>query len=101
MSLVPAMPSRTIPVLSFAVGVMLLAYMALVVTTIVFATWQTDAMSSISDAQASIGTLEAQYYASIGTLDSTDPATLGFVQPSQVEYVAASNLPDNLTFAGN
>ncbi|HEV7121478.1 MAG TPA: hypothetical protein VGN56_01470 [Candidatus Paceibacterota bacterium] len=95
------MPSRTIPVLSVAVGAMLLAYMALVVTTIVFATWQTQAASSISDAQATIGTLESQYYASIGSLDSTNPYSLGFVQPKQVEYVAAANLPEGLTFAGN
>lgn len=97
----PSIPSRTIPVLSFTVGILLLAYMALVVVTVVFATWQTDATSSISDAQAAIGTLESQYYASIGSLDSTDPATLGYVQPKDVEYVAASNLPDGLTFAGN
>lgn len=97
----PTMPSRTIPVLSLSVGVLLFAYMALVVTTIVFATWQTQAASSISDAQAAIGTLETQYYASIGALDSTNPYSLGFVQPTQVEYVAAANLPDGLTFARN
>lgn len=95
------MPTRTIPVLTISVGVLFFAYMALVVTTIVFATWQTQAASSISDAQAAIGTLEAQYYASIGSLDSTNPYSLGFVQPKQVEYVAASNLPDGLTFARN
>lgn len=97
----PSMPSRTIPVLSVSVGILFIAYVALVIVTILFATWQTQAASSISDAQATIGTLEAQYYASIGALDSTNPYSLGFVQPTQVEYVAAMNLPDNLTFAGN
>ncbi len=95
------MPARTIPILSFGVGALLLAYVVLVVTTIVFATWQTQAASSISDAQAAIGTLETRYYAAIGSLDSTNPYSLGFVQPTHVEYVAASNLPDGLTFARN
>jgi hypothetical protein len=95
------MPSRTIPALSIATGSLFLVYLVLVVTTILFATWQTQAASSISDAQAAIGTLEAKYYASVGSLDSTNPYSLGFVQPTQVEYVAASNLPHNLTFAGN
>jgi hypothetical protein len=94
------MPTRIIPVLSFSAGGLVLVYLGLIVTTVLFATWQTQAASSIRDAQATIGMLETQYYASIGTLDSTDPATLGFVHPSQVEYVAAANLPGNLTFAG-
>jgi cytochrome oxidase assembly protein ShyY1 len=83
------MPTRIIPVLSFSAGGLVLVYLGLIVTTVLFATWQTQAASSIRDAQATIG-----------TLDSTDPATLGFVHPSQVEYVAAANLPGNLTFAG-
>lgn len=95
------MPSRTIPVLSISVGTLFLVYLALVVTTILFATWQTQAASSISDAEAAIGALETRYYASVGSLDSTNPASLGFVHPAHVEYVAASNLPDGLTFARN
>lgn len=95
------MPTRTVPFLSVSVGLLVLVYMALVVITILFATWQTQAVSSISDAQAAIGTLEAKYYASVGALDSTNPYSLGFVQPAHVEYVAASDLPEGLTFAGN
>ena len=95
------MPSRTIPVLATSTAVLFLAYLVLVITTILFATWQTQASSAISDSQAAIGALETQYYASVGSLDSTNPYSLGFVQPTQVEYVAAANLPNNLTFAGN
>ena len=95
------MPTRTIPLLSAAAGTLLLTYMALVVVTILFATWQTQAASSISDAQAAIGSLETQYYASVGALDSTDPTTLGFVQPAQIVYVAAANMPEGMAFNGN
>jgi len=93
------MPTRIIPVLSVSVGALFVVYLGLVVTTVLFATWQTQALSSIRDGQAAIGMLETQYYASIGTLDSTNPYSLGFVRPAHVEYVAASDLPDGLTFA--
>jgi hypothetical protein len=94
------MPTRTIPVLSVSASILLVAYLALVVTTVVFASWQTQAASSIRDAEASIGMLESQYYASVAQLDSTDPATLGFVHPTNVQYVASAGVPHGLTFAG-
>jgi hypothetical protein len=93
------MPTRIIPVLSISAGAHVMLYLGLVVTTILFATWQTQALSSIRDSQAAIGLLEAKYYASIGTLDSTNPYSLGFVHPAHVQYVAAANLPEGLTFA--
>ncbi|KND49698.1 MAG: hypothetical protein AB203_01270 [Parcubacteria bacterium C7867-008] len=94
------MPTRFIPVLTVSAGALVMVYLGLIVTTILFATWQTQALSSIRDAQAAIGTLETKYYASISTLDSTNPYSLGFVRPAHVQYVAAANLPDGLTFAG-
>jgi len=95
------MPSRTIPFLSVSVALLFMVYLGLVVTTVLFATWQTQAASSISDAEAAIGSLEERYYAQVGSLDSTNPYSLGFVQPAHVEYVAAANLPTGLSFAGN
>ncbi|KND50990.1 MAG: hypothetical protein AB202_01105 [Parcubacteria bacterium C7867-007] len=94
------MPTRLIPVLSISAGVLVMVYLGLIVATILFATWQTQALSSIRDAQAAIGTLESKYYVAIGTLDSTNPYSLGFVRPTNVQYVAGANLPDGLTFAG-
>lgn len=88
------MPDRLIPILSFACAVMTAAYIGLVVTTILFATLQTQLASGIRDTQATIASLETSYYSSIAKLDSTNPYSAGYVRPHTVLYVAAGQMPD-------
>jgi hypothetical protein len=95
------MPDRLIPVLSVACAALTTLYVALVVTTIFFASWQSQAMSNVRITESSIGNLEAKYYDTINQVSQMDPATLGFVTPTDIEYVASAR--DNaasLTFAG-
>jgi hypothetical protein len=96
------MPDRLIPGLSLSCGALTVLYVSLVVTTIFFASWQTEAMSSVRNAESQIGNLEANYYTAMNQASTLTPATLGFVTPTQVEYVpAVTNTSANLTFAGN
>ncbi len=95
-------PDRLIPFLSASCGLLAISYVALMVTTIFFASWQSQAVSSIRDSEGRIGNLESQYYSTINSVSSIDPSSLGFVAPTDVEYVAAaSSRTSNLTFAGN
>jgi hypothetical protein len=96
------MSDRIIPALSISCGALTLMYMVLMVMTISFATWQTESVNSVRSAESAIGTLEANYYTAMNHASSLNPATLGYVAPTQVEYVAeATSNSSNLTFAGN
>jgi hypothetical protein len=97
------MPDRLVPVLGAACGLLALSYVTLMVTTIFFASWQSQAVGSIGLSESTIGNLESQYYSTINSVSSIDPSSLGFVSPTDVEYVAAAsaNSNSNLTFAGN
>jgi hypothetical protein len=86
------------PLLTMLVGTLLAAYIALVVTTIVFAAIQTNLAQHIQEQRMAIGKLETKYYQAIATLDQADPYALGYVKPRDVQYVSAAKLP-NLTFA--
>lgn len=91
---------RLIPALSATIGVLVAAYIALMVTTIIFASLQTQLAQDVQQKHMEIAKLESSYYTSVATLDSTDPRTLGYVTPSNVQYLSEASLP-NLTFAGN
>lgn len=91
---------RLIPALTAAVGILIAVYVALVVTTIVFASLQTHLAQEVQHKQMAMGQLESDYYAQVAQLDSADPQTLGYVKPSHVTYLTQSTLP-GLTFAGN
>jgi hypothetical protein len=96
------MSDRIIPTLSISCGALTTLYVSLMVMTIFFASWQTEAMSTLRTTEGQIGNLEANYYTTLNKISTMDPATLGFVTPSQVQYVSAT--PNNsigLTFAGN
>ena len=95
------MSDRIIPVLSVSCGMLTTLYVVLVVTTVFFASWQTEAMSSVRVSESQIGTLEANYYTAINKASNLSPATLGFVTPEQVRYVATAQTASALTFAGN
>lgn len=90
--------SRSVFYASALCGALLAAYVALMVTTIVFASLQTQLARSIQDTQMEITKLESQYYDAISSLDSVDPHALGYVTPHAVRYVAATPV-SGLTFA--
>jgi hypothetical protein len=93
------MPDRTNFVLGIAVAALVIVYVGLMITTIVFASWQTQLARGIDDSRSRIQALESDYYGAIAKLDSTDPYSVGLVAPSKVEYVVAARMP-GLTFAG-
>lgn len=94
-----AVPDRIVPMLAIAAGLLVAVYLALMITTIFFAAWQTQLARGIDDTRARIQGLETQYYSAIARLDSTDPSSVGLVAPAKVEYVVAQRMP-GLTFAG-
>ncbi len=89
---------RLMPLLYSLVGVLLAAYVALIVTTVLFAAVQTKLAQDVQQRRMEIGKLEGKYYEAIAVLDSADPHALGYVTPARVQYVTAAQLP-NLTFA--
>lgn len=91
---------RLLPLLSASAGLLVAVYVALMVTTIIFASLQTQLAQEVQDKHMAISKLENAYYSSVATLDSTDPRTLGYVTPSHVQYLSEASLP-NLTFARN
>ncbi len=96
------MTDRLIPTLSISCGGLTLLYVGLMISTIFFATWQTQAMSSITDAQSQLATLESNYYAITNRISQINPTQEGFVEPSDVKYVAEANDSSaGLSFAGN
>jgi len=96
------MTDRIIPALSISCGGLAILYVGLVISTIFFATWQTQAVSTITDAQSNIANLESNYYSITNRISQIDPTQVGFVEPSDVQYVAeASNASVGLSFAGN
>lgn len=93
-----ATASRSVFILSAACGLLLATYVVLMVSTIVFASLQTQLARSIQDTQMEITKLESKYYDAIGSLDSVDPHALGFVTPQTVRYVSATPV-SGLSFA--
>ena len=96
------MSDRLIPTLGISCSALFVLYVGLVISTIFFATWQTQAMSSISNAQSNIGNLENNYYTIMNRISDINPTQEGFVDPSNVQYVAeARDTSAGLSFNGN
>lgn len=91
---------RLVPLLTVLAGSLVAAYVALMVTTIIFASLQTQLAQEVQVKHMAISKLENAYYDSVAKLDSADPQTLGYVTPSRVQYLTQATLP-NLTFAHN
>lgn len=89
---------RLVPLLYVLAGMLLAAYVALMVTTILFAALQTQLAQDVQDKRMEIAKLESLYYEGVAQRDATDPQSLGFVTPTTVHYVSAAKIP-NLTFA--
>ncbi|MBA3789022.1 hypothetical protein H0X32_01335 [Patescibacteria group bacterium] len=96
------MSDRLIPILSLSCGGLVTLYIGLVVSTVFFATWQTQTVSSVRDTESAIGNLETNYYTTLTRVSAIDPHSVGYVSPSNVKYVVAvRNVSSGLTFAGN
>lgn len=89
---------RPIPLLSLLAGLLIAAYVALMIATVLFATLQTQLAQEVQQKHMQIASLERAYYDKVAELEATDPHTLGYVMPEHVTYVSATPLP-NLTFA--
>jgi hypothetical protein len=95
-----AVPNRINFILGSIAAALVVVYIGLMITTIFFASWQTQLARGIDDTRSRIQALETRYYDEIAKLDSTDPGSVGLVAPKKVEYVVAARMP-GLTFAGN
>lgn len=89
---------RLTPILTVITGALVATYVALMISTILFAALQTQLAQNMQDSQMQISKLENTYYAAVANLDATDPHTLGYVTPQKVEYVTQASA-SNLTFA--
>ena len=74
-------------------GVSVFIYVALVVTTVTLASYQTDLQGSVADAEASIGTLESKYYGAVAVVTSEDASQMGFVTPKDIAYAKSAAVP--------
>ncbi|MBP6868777.1 MAG: hypothetical protein KBC16_01565 [Candidatus Pacebacteria bacterium] len=88
------MPDRTIPLLSATAILLFVGYLGLMVTTISFATWQTELTREMRDTEVRIASLEGRYYDLIKTVGAEDPSTFGLVEPRAVRYVAEASRND-------
>lgn len=93
------MPDRTVTFLSVSAGALFTVYILFVVLTIVFATRQTDLSMQLRDTEGRISELEMSYYAQVAKDNASSPASIGLVQPTEVEYAVAKPASD-LSFAG-
>lgn len=94
-------PDRIVPTLGILCGFLTISYIALIVTTIFFASVQSQSVDALRNTEGMIGNLESSYYSTINKDTSIDPSSLGFVSPTDVQYVAAVSNASNLTYAGN
>ena len=96
------MPDRLVPLMGMLCGFLVISYMALMGATIFYASWQTQSVSSLRTAESNIGNLEFQYYDTINKVSAINPSSLGFVTPTDVEYITGTpHNASNLTYAGN
>ena len=93
------MSDKLIPVLGAITASLIGIYMTLVVSTIYFATWQTQGLAEIREIEGTIASLETQYYEAIARINRTDPGVHGLSAPTAVRYVTAVQ-GTNVSFAG-
>jgi len=93
------MSDKLIPVLSATSVLLIGVYVTLVVTTIYFATWQTQGHAQMREVEGTIAALETEYYDAISRINSTNPVEHGLSAPVAVRYVTAVKSA-NVSFAG-
>jgi hypothetical protein len=95
------MRNHLISILSVSCGALLMLYITLIGTTIFFASWQTETMNTVRISEGQMGNMEANYYSAMNHASTLNPAILGFVTPSNVQFVAsAQDTGVGLSFAG-
>lgn len=87
------MPSRTISILSYVAGALVMAYLGLVIVTVSMAAWQTNLAMQIHETESDLARLEARYYAMVAQIDQTDPESLGLEEPARVLYATTQAAP--------
>ncbi|HYF29380.1 MAG TPA: hypothetical protein VEA36_03390 [Candidatus Paceibacterota bacterium] len=87
------MPDRTISILSLALGILVFAYLSLMVVTVSLAAWRTDLAAEVRDTEVRIAQLEQRYYDEIERIGATDPAVVGLAKPSRVTYATMVEAP--------
>lgn len=87
------MPKKLSTIAGIVFGLSVFVYVALVVTTVTLASYQTDLQGSVADAEASIGTLESKYYDAVAAVTSEDASTRGFVTPKDIAYAKSAAAP--------
>ncbi len=92
------LPRRVNMYLGLIAGALVAAYVVIMVITILLAALETQLSQNIETKQMAIQKLESTYFTSIDQLDATDPASLGYVTPKHVAYVAAAD-DSGLSFA--
>jgi len=88
-----ALPKKSLSYLAAACAFVFAVYVVLMVTAMYFASSATELAGIARSKEADVVALETEYYAAIKELTKTDPASLGFVTPTEVEYVAAVGFP--------
>ena len=87
------MPDRLIPILRGSFFALIGVYVLLVISTVYFATAETDLREAIHDAEASIATLEGRYFGAVDRLTHTDPASMGLAAPLAKRYAREVDAP--------
>lgn len=82
-----------VPALSFIAGVLLVSYIALIATIMVYGTLQMQFAQRVRDTSAHVGVLESQYLSLITQINKTNPSTLGFTKPVSIAYVTNTTQP--------
>lgn len=87
------LPNKSLSILALACAAAFVVYVALMVTAIYFASSATELAGIARAKEADVVALETRYYDAIREITKTDPAALGFVTPTEVNYVAATGFP--------
>lgn len=87
------MPRKLSTIAGAVFGLSVFFYVALVVTTVTLASYQTDLQGSVADAEASIGSLEGKYYDAVAVVTAEDASSLGYVSPASIAYAKGAAAP--------
>lgn len=87
------MYSRTISLMSYVAGTLVVAYLALVVVTVTLAAVQTNLSMEVHETEQDIARFESRYYDMIAVIDRTDPSSKGLVKPARITYAAETEAP--------
>jgi hypothetical protein len=88
-----ALPQHALKYLSIACGAVFGLYVIFMIMAVSFASLEVERARDARTKEASVVALETDYYAAIDRLAGSNPTALGYVTPSDVEYVNESGSP--------